>query len=117
AGTLWSTDAGDTSAAGAHWIPLSLHMAYDKKDKLQVHEHKGDSTNGFHYTLSSVISIILDSRTSTRHLVAQVLVPTEYTSRRGGPHKEPSWLLLNDFTVLPISQFEAVHVANWKLPV
>lgn len=114
-------------------------MTRDKKgDKFHVQEYA--NVKGAHgldtYELCAALSVIKDARMESEHIVAHVLgpsnhfrvlfrprttvsalVPPEYSMSRGGK-TESTWHVFNDFTVLPISQYEAVHVnVAWKTPL
>eukprot|EP01127_Copromyxa_protea_P022427 TRINITY_DN802_c0_g2_i5.p1 TRINITY_DN802_c0_g2~~TRINITY_DN802_c0_g2_i5.p1 ORF type:complete len:1089 (-),score=127.13 TRINITY_DN802_c0_g2_i5:162-3428(-) len=115
----------DNADSRPHWIPFTIQLSHDSKtEKMQVKEFSSNksvtsTSEGTVYVLTSVISCVTDwASVPNRHLVSQIRVkPSGHPMTKDDKSQDPGWYLFNDYQVLPISQFEAVHVDHkWKVP-
>jgi len=130
--SVGAASAASSSASGSKrspWLPFFVRVAAvseaGKGSLVRVHEYaSARSVAGQDdvYQLRAVLSAVKDGE--REHLVAHVLVAPDYVALhtqgqgQGQSSREPQWIVFNDFTVVPVSQYEAVHIdAAWKTPV
>eukprot|EP01125_Pyxidicula_operculata_P005904 TRINITY_DN2064_c0_g1_i1.p1 TRINITY_DN2064_c0_g1~~TRINITY_DN2064_c0_g1_i1.p1 ORF type:complete len:1119 (+),score=226.90 TRINITY_DN2064_c0_g1_i1:55-3411(+) len=130
--SLWGNPSSNKEVF-SHWLPFNIQVNRDKKtDRLIVQEYTHKKTRVSEgenvYVLTAVVSCITDKHnkyTDGENLVAQILVKPEYiqsrskgtTTTQSRVTSEDSWYLFNDFNIMAISKYEAVHInSEWKVP-
>ncbi|XP_051913927.1 PAN2-PAN3 deadenylation complex catalytic subunit PAN2 isoform X1 [Hippocampus zosterae] len=130
--TEWCLDSEDVCGMEAFgrledlrhlWIPLTLKMAINKSQGLQISSWpEGEELSGGEeadgvalYDLVVTVPHVLDARTGG-NLVAHIKVGETYHQRKEGvTHQQ--WYLFNDFLIEPIDKTEAAQFdMSWKVP-
>lgn len=126
-----SVEDSDISRNCTSWLPLELKIKLELDGKVKVKE--GDSKDGVSkqeqdnnteeegyelYQLMAVVSVVQDPTEPgvKDNIISCVKVsPTHHVRHQGSACSQ--WYLFNDFTILPITQQEAVFLnLDWKLP-
>lgn len=138
-----SQTGASSTAAASSWLPLSIYIKLnadgtvsitraDCKEETEESSPEGSETaaaepgleglpvepereedGGTLYELTALVSVVNNSRSN---IVSCVRVGAWYHMRHQGG-AATHWYLFNDFTILPVTQDEAVWLAlDWKLP-
>jgi PAB-dependent poly(A)-specific ribonuclease subunit 2 len=124
---FWTAVSDDYSPSSVNenlsqWIPFVVKPQRDSKTNKWSVQEFSDTTlqsdpNNI-YDLVGIVAAISDTSEPRGHAVSLVRVSTwchQKAGDEGGIGN--SWYLFNDFHILPISKYEAVHVdADWKVP-
>lgn len=125
--SFWTSVSDDYNPSAinenlSQWVPFVIKPQRDAKSgKWAVQEFsdttiQSDPSNI--YDLIGIVASIFDSSEPTGHTVSLLRI-SPWCLRSAGDENGlgNSWYLFNDFHILPISKYEAIHVdADWKVP-